>query len=89
MKKGGRFSNWMTAAFNHPSFKATTSTRDLYLDSYARYAENRPNTSQVANAINSGREYHKAGSGIQSRIVTDPFIPHLCYSVLLLAGGLP
>ncbi|KAG8901794.1 hypothetical protein FRB99_005094 [Tulasnella sp. 403] len=40
---------------SHPAFAATCSTEDLYLDSYARYAENRPNTSQVANAINAGR----------------------------------
>jgi len=56
MKEGGRFSNWMKATLEHAAFKATTSTEDLYVDSYMRYAENRPNTSQVANAINSGRE---------------------------------
>lgn len=52
-----RFQRFKRALFEHPAFKATTSTEDLYLDSYARYAENRPNTSQVADAINSGREY--------------------------------
>ncbi|PWN27207.1 glutathione S-transferase [Jaminaea rosea] len=52
---GSRYDKWAQAIFAHPAFKATTSTEDLYLDSYARYAENRPNTSQVANAINSGR----------------------------------
>lgn len=56
MKEGGRFSNWKKATLNHPVFLATTSTEDLYLDSYARYAENRPGTSQVATAINSGRK---------------------------------
>jgi hypothetical protein len=35
--------------------QATTSTDELYHDSYERYAQNRPNTSQVANAINAGR----------------------------------
>ncbi|KAJ6561542.1 hypothetical protein DFH09DRAFT_1316121 [Mycena vulgaris] len=30
-------------------------TEELYFDSYQRYAQNRPNTSQVANAINSGK----------------------------------
>ncbi|UZJ55435.1 hypothetical protein CBS101457_004755 [Exobasidium rhododendri] len=55
MKEGGRFSKWTKAAFGHPAFKATTSGNDLYLDSYARYSENRPHTSQVATAINSGR----------------------------------
>ena len=56
MKEGGRFSRWMKATLEHPAFLATTSTDDLYRESYQRYAENRPNTSQVANAINSGRE---------------------------------
>ena len=35
--------------------KKTTSDDELYLDSYERYAENRPNTSQVRDAVNSGR----------------------------------
>ena len=34
---------------------ATTSSDELYLDSYERYAENRPDTSQVARAVNEGR----------------------------------
>lgn len=51
----GRWGKFYTAILNHPTVAATTSTDDLYLDSYKRYAENRPNTSQVANAINSGR----------------------------------
>ncbi|PWN54271.1 glutathione S-transferase [Violaceomyces palustris] len=55
MLQGTRYGQWQEAVFSHPAFKATTSTEELYLDSYARYAENRPNTSQVANAINSGR----------------------------------
>jgi len=53
--ESGRYKAWSDAVFSHPAFAATCSTEDLYLDSYARYAENRPNTSQVANAINSGR----------------------------------
>ncbi|KAK0491563.1 glutathione S-transferase [Armillaria novae-zelandiae] len=36
-------------------FNCVDHRRILYLDSYERYAFNRPNTSQVANAINSGR----------------------------------
>ncbi|PWN19392.1 hypothetical protein BCV69DRAFT_251133 [Microstroma glucosiphilum] len=52
-----RYDRWTQAVFSHPAFLATTSTEDLYLDSYARYAENRPNTSQVAKAINEGREF--------------------------------
>ncbi|CEH18048.1 Glutathione S-transferase [Ceraceosorus bombacis] len=51
----GRYEKWQSALLAHPAVKATTSTDELYLDSYARYAENRPNTSQVAEAINSGR----------------------------------
>jgi glutathione S-transferase len=40
---------------NERSVKMTTSTDELYLDSYERYAENRPGTSQLADAVNSGR----------------------------------
>ena len=50
-----RWGKFYDAILTHEAVKATTSTDELYLDSYARYAENRPNTSQVANAINSGR----------------------------------
>ncbi|CAO1619571.1 unnamed protein product [Sympodiomycopsis kandeliae] len=53
--KTSRYGKWAAAVFSTEAFKRTTSTEDLYLDSYARYAENRPNTSQVASAINSGR----------------------------------
>jgi glutathione S-transferase len=56
-EQSSRFSRYLSELLHHPAVKATTSTDDLYLDSYARYAENRPNTSQVANAINSGRKY--------------------------------
>ncbi|KAJ7437089.1 thioredoxin-like protein [Mycena galericulata] len=52
---GTKFTAWVTRLFTHPAFKATCSTEELYLDSYERYAQNRPNTSQVANAINSGK----------------------------------
>ncbi|KAJ3994404.1 hypothetical protein F5050DRAFT_1809623 [Lentinula boryana] len=52
---GEKFDRWITKLFNHPNFKSTCNTEDLYLDSYERYAFNRPNTSQVANAVNSGR----------------------------------
>ncbi|KAF9266111.1 hypothetical protein L218DRAFT_858433 [Marasmius fiardii PR-910] len=55
MPSGTKFSAYLDRLFNHPVFKSTCSTEDLYLDSYERYAFNRPNTSQVANAINSGR----------------------------------
>jgi glutathione S-transferase len=83
MKEDGRFSKWTKAAFNHPAFKATTSGRDLYLDSYARYSENRPNTSQVANAINSGREFD-----LVTRRALQA-IDALSLSFCLFAGGLP
>ncbi|KAF9063095.1 glutathione S-transferase [Rhodocollybia butyracea] len=52
---GKKFETWLNKLFNHPDFKKTCSTEDLYVDSYERYAFNRPNTSQVANAVNSGR----------------------------------
>ncbi|KAJ3980367.1 glutathione S-transferase [Lentinula detonsa] len=52
---GEKFDRWIKKLFNHPNFKSTCNTEDLYLDSYERYAFNRPNTSQVANAVNSGR----------------------------------
>ncbi|KAJ5089449.1 hypothetical protein N7532_008133 [Penicillium argentinense] len=54
-EEGGRLASWVTAIEANEHVRATTSTDELYLDSYERYAENRPNTSQVANAINSGR----------------------------------
>lgn len=50
-----RFGRWLAAVEDHEAVKATTSTDQLYLDSYERYAENRPNTSQLADAVNSGR----------------------------------
>ncbi|GKZ99936.1 hypothetical protein AnigIFM60653_006995 [Aspergillus niger] len=52
---GSRWGGWVDAIENNEHIQATTSTDELYLDSYERYAQNRPNTSQVANAINSGR----------------------------------
>ncbi|GFF23101.1 glutathione S-transferase U9 [Aspergillus lentulus] len=52
---GSRWAAWVNAIEANEHVKATTSSDELYLDSYERYAQNRPNTSQVANAINSGR----------------------------------
>ena len=70
---GSRLAVWMNAIETNQHVQATTSTDELYHDSYERYAreycmssfsmapltlhvtENRPNTSQVANAINAGR----------------------------------
>ncbi|KAI0036887.1 thioredoxin-like protein [Vararia minispora EC-137] len=51
---GPKFNAWTQRLFEHPAFKATRSDEQLYLDSYERYAYNRPNTSQVVNAINAG-----------------------------------
>ncbi|KIL58989.1 hypothetical protein M378DRAFT_27276 [Amanita muscaria Koide BX008] len=53
---GDRFDAWVHRLLNHPSVKATCSTDQLYINAYERYALNRPNTSQVANAINTGKE---------------------------------
>jgi glutathione S-transferase len=50
-----RWERWIRAIENDEAVKKTTSEDQLYLDSYERYAENRPNTSQVREAINSGR----------------------------------
>ncbi|KXN81732.1 Glutathione S-transferase DHAR3, chloroplastic [Leucoagaricus sp. SymC.cos] len=55
LSQGEKFNAWLKRLFEHPAFVATCSTDELYLNSYERYAFNRPNTSQVANAINSGR----------------------------------
>lgn len=52
---GSRWASWVKAIEENEGVKATTSTNELYMDSYERYAENRPNTSQVANAVNEGR----------------------------------
>lgn len=74
---GSRFSRWIQAIEENKHVMATTSSDELYLESYERYSgkfdstsilgvlksclfdptllENRPNTSQLANAINSGK----------------------------------
>ncbi|KAL8715286.1 MAG: hypothetical protein Q9220_001244 [cf. Caloplaca sp. 1 TL-2023] len=74
---GSRWAAWVDAVEGNAHVRATTSTDELYLDSYERYAgmlflmmllvvedgeltcvwgpENRPDTSQVANAVNEGR----------------------------------
>ncbi|KAI0945290.1 hypothetical protein AcW1_001542 [Taiwanofungus camphoratus] len=54
LPEGPRFHAYLARLFSHPAFERTCSTENLYLDSYERYAHNRPNTSQVANAINAG-----------------------------------
>jgi len=52
--QGPQFRAYLDRLLNHPAVKRTCSTEELYIDSYERYAHNRPNTSQVANAINAG-----------------------------------
>ncbi|KAF2471956.1 uncharacterized protein BDR25DRAFT_302783 [Lindgomyces ingoldianus] len=54
-EEGTRWARWTSAIEAEPSVKSTTSDEGLYWDSYERYAENRPNTSQLADAVNSGR----------------------------------
>jgi len=55
LPSGEKFNAWLQRLLEHPAFKGTCSDEELYIDSYERYAFNRPGTSQVANAINSGR----------------------------------
>ncbi|KAK3060246.1 hypothetical protein LTS18_008977, partial [Coniosporium uncinatum] len=50
-----RWAKWVKAVEENEYVRATTSTDELYLDSYERYAENRPNTSVLASAVNGGR----------------------------------
>lgn len=52
---GSRWEKWVRAIEGEASVQATTSDDGLYLDSYERYAENRPDTSQLAKAVNEGR----------------------------------
>lgn len=52
---GSRWERWVEAIEGEGSVRATTSDDGLYLDSYERYAENRPGTSEVARAVNEGR----------------------------------
>ncbi|KAI9674739.1 MAG: hypothetical protein M1817_001643 [Caeruleum heppii] len=54
-EEGSRWGLWVEAIEGNEHIQATTSTDDLYLDSYERYAENRPDTSELAKAINAGR----------------------------------
>ena len=51
---GTRWSLWMEAVSTNEHVKNTTSSDDLYIDSYERYSQNRPNTSELADAINGG-----------------------------------
>ncbi|KAF8534572.1 glutathione S-transferase [Trichophaea hybrida] len=53
--KNSRLGKWLDALESNEATKNTISDDVLYLDSYERYAENRPDTSQVAKAVNAGR----------------------------------
>jgi len=54
-EQGSRLGRWIDALESTQAIRDTTSDDILYIESYERYAENRPDTSQVAKAINSGR----------------------------------
>ena len=51
---GTRWGLWLSAVENNEHVKNTTSLDELYIDSYERYAMNRPNTSELADQINAG-----------------------------------
>lgn len=51
---GSRWEAWMLAVENDERVKNTTSSDDLYLESYERYADNRPGTSKLQEAIDNG-----------------------------------
>ncbi|GAO52336.1 glutathione S-transferase [Saitoella complicata NRRL Y-17804] len=50
-----RYKKWIEAMERNEAVMATVSGDELYLDSYERYAEDRPGTSQVAEATRSGK----------------------------------
>ena len=54
-EEGSRWKTWVDAVEATEEVKRTVSGPEVYVDSYQRYAENRPNTSQVASAVNGGR----------------------------------
>jgi len=51
---GSRWGRWMEAVENNEHVKNTTSQDELYIDSYERYSQNRPGTSELADAVNGG-----------------------------------
>ena len=54
-EEGSRWKKWVDAIEGAEEVRRTVSGPEVYVDSYQRYAENRPNTSQVAAAVNGGR----------------------------------
>ncbi|KAI5982785.1 glutathione S-transferase [Pisolithus albus] len=64
LPRGPKFDGWLNRLLEHPAFKCTCSTDELYLDTYELYAFNRTNMTQAANAINTGRgKEHDYGVG--------------------------
>ncbi|KAH9870660.1 hypothetical protein IAQ61_006138 [Plenodomus lingam] len=53
-EEGSRWRRWVEGIEAERCVRVTTSGEDLYLDSYERYAENRPGTSLLADAVNAG-----------------------------------
>jgi glutathione S-transferase len=51
---GTRWAMWVDAVERNEFVRNTTSSDDLYVESYERYARNRPGTSLLADAINAG-----------------------------------
>jgi glutathione S-transferase len=51
---GSRWGHWMDAVENNEHVRNTTSLDELYIDSYERYSQNRPDTSELADAVNGG-----------------------------------
>ncbi|CAG8953500.1 hypothetical protein HYFRA_00010250 [Hymenoscyphus fraxineus] len=51
---GTRWGVWLEAVENNEHVKNTTSTDDLYVDSYERFAQNRTNSNDLLNAVNGG-----------------------------------
>ena len=49
-----KYRAWLGRVLDHPAVRATTSTDDLYLDSYQRYADNNAGT-KVSDAVNAGK----------------------------------
>lgn len=52
--QGTRWGVWLEAVENNEHVKNTTSTDDLYVDSYERYAQNRTNSNDLLDAVNGG-----------------------------------
>jgi glutathione S-transferase len=49
-----RWAIWMDAIETNEHIRNTTSSDDLYIDSYEPYAQNRPGTTGLADILNGG-----------------------------------